>query len=191
MALIPKIKLCLASNCSDLTLYEQTGVYNATTNPGGYGSPNPLISQATSATLVVLTPENATYTVAITPTDNPDLAKPINIATFGNATSIEDGYWYFTYTVYDSSLAVLGTYSIGYYFYCNAECCVNKLLANVPLDSCLCTPEYKKAYNQYVEAKVFLEALKNAANCFNTTEFNKIKTILTGLCRNSNCKTCK
>ena len=40
MALIPKISASLSSKCNKITLTEETKPYNATNNPGGWGSPN-------------------------------------------------------------------------------------------------------------------------------------------------------
>lgn len=52
MALIPKICLTEAGDASYVQLYDSTGTYNAVSNPGGYGAPNPTSASITSSTIV-------------------------------------------------------------------------------------------------------------------------------------------
>mgnify|MGYP003341190035 CR=1 FL=1 len=150
MALEPKIKLCLAANCTGLTFYEETGDYNATTNPGGYGAPNPTLASVDHAELYIwplysLTNYVApTYTITITPSDNPDLGTSIL-----TDLNIQDGFWYFVYNLYDNTDQVIATVEQGYYYYCNTECCVSKLLAAIDLDSCMCAKEHLKDIEKY------------------------------------------
>jgi hypothetical protein len=49
MALIPKLQLIAQDTdlYGSVTLQDNTGVYNATTNPGGYGAPNPVKASVT------------------------------------------------------------------------------------------------------------------------------------------------
>lgn len=191
MALIPKIKLCLASNCTTLSFFETTGVYNATTNVGGYGAPNVETSDIDAAVLTVISPSDQTYTIDVFgdfPSDNDEFSIDIDLADLSR-TSIEDGYWQFIYTV-TTNAAVEYTANTSYYFYCNAECCVSKLLNAIELEDCNCDNINTDRIKTYVKAKTFLASLKNAAKCFNETNFNKIKDILSKICRNSGCKTC-
>jgi len=193
MALIPKIKLCLASNCSTLTFRETTGVYNATTNTGGYGTPNIDTTNIVSAVLSVVDPNGVTYTIDLFatgdyPTTNTDLEYTIDLGDL-NRTSIEDGYWEFIYDLVDDQDDEYSG-NVSYYFYCNTECCVSKLLNLIELDECMCNEANNDRLETYTRAKALLQSLKNAAGCFDTTKFNKIKTVLQKICRNSDCKTC-
>ena len=54
-------------------------------------------------------------------------------------------------------------------------------------------PSIKTQYiNLYVSSyNNSLQALKNAAECGDYTTFNSILKIITKLCKNNNCKTCK
>ena len=191
MALEPKIKLCLAANCTGLTFYEETGVYNAATNPGGYGAPNPTLASVDHAELLIwplysLTNYVApTYNLTITPSDNHDLGTSIL-----SDLNIQDGFWYFVYNLYDAADQLIATVEQGYYYYCNTECCVSKLLSAIDLDSCMCTKEHLKDIEKYTRAKVLLESLKNAASCYNDSLFTKIKTALNSLCASVDCKSC-
>lgn len=189
MALRPTIQLCLTANCSTLSFTETTGVYNATTNLYGYGAPNITIADAISGSLVITAPDLTTYTISIPPSNNTDLSTTIVLATLGGRTSVEDGFWNFEYTITD----VYTTQYVveqGYYFYCQAECCVAKLLTKIDLDDCMCNKQNTKNLDDYTKAKVLLQSIKNAASCLNNTNYLKAKALLEKICRNSNCKTC-
>jgi len=189
MALRPTIQLCLTANCSTLSFTETTGVYNATTNPYGYGGPNTVITNAVSGSLIITTPDLSTYTISIPPSNNPDLSTTIVLANVGGRTSVEDGFWNFTYTVIDNLTYPYST-SKGYYFYCQSECCVAKLLTKIDLDDCMCNKQNTKNLDDYTKARTLLQSLKNAASCLNSANYLKAKALLEKICRNSNCKTC-
>ena len=189
MALRPTIQLCLTANCSTLSFTETTGVYNVTTNPYGYGAPNTTIANAVSGSLYITTPDLGAYTISIPPSNNPDLSTTIVLANVGGRTFVEDGFWNFTYTVTDNLLNTYTT-SIGYYFYCQSECCVAKLLTKIDLDDCMCNKQNTKNLDNYTKARTLLQSLKNAASCLNSANYLKTKALLEKICRNSNCKTC-
>jgi len=189
MALKPTIQLCLTANCSTLSFTETTGVYNATTNPYGYGAPNTTIANAVSGSLVITTPDLVNYTISIPPSNNPNLSTTIVLANLGGRTSVEDGFWNFAYTVTDVSANQFAVQQ-GYYFYCQAECCVAKLLTKIDLDDCMCNKQNTKDLDNYTKARTLLQSLKNAASCLNNVNYLKIKALLEKICRNSNCKTC-
>lgn len=54
MALERKISICIA--CGEIVIEDTTGVYDADTNPGGYGGPNPDFADATAYTVAVYAP---------------------------------------------------------------------------------------------------------------------------------------
>lgn len=192
MALVPKINMCLNSGCTTLTFRETTGAYNALTNTGGYGAPNPTTGDVIQVVLNVTDPDGEIYVIDVTsegfPTTNEDFEYELDMADLGNRTSIEDGLWSFSLTVVTNVTFYTGYKS--YFFYCNAECCVNKLLSNVEPDECMCDEENNKRIDRYIKVKTFLESLKNAANCYNETRFDNILTVINKLCRNADCKTC-
>lgn len=192
MALTPTIQVCLNSACDTLTLTETTGVYNASTNTGGYGAPNITTSDVETVLLTVIAPDDTEYEIDLTATDfpssNDEFEYELDLADLGNRTSIEDGYWQFVYEVVDGATTYTATKN--YMFYCESECCVAKLLAKVEPDECDCDTQNLKRIENYTKARTFLASLKNAASCFNLDKFDIIKGILTKLCRNADCKTC-
>lgn len=192
MALLPKIKLCLSSNCKTLNFYETTGIYNASTNTGGYGTPNVDTTDIETAILTIISPDNVSYVLDMFstgdfPSDNIDFYYTIDLNDL-NRTYIEDGFWQFIYTVTTNTTTY--TTNTSYYFYCNAECCVSKLLSNINIETNGIDKTNINKVNIYKEASIFLESLKNAAQCFNQPNFDSINKILLKICKNSSCKTC-
>lgn len=192
MALTPKMNICLNAGCSTLTFTETTGAYDVSTNTTGYGAPNPAIGDVTQIVLNITSPDGELYIIDLTsegfPTTDDELEYEIDMADLDDRDVIEDGYWSFTLTAVTGSGSFTGYKS--YFFYCNAECCVNKLLSAVEADECMCDEENNKRIDRYIKVKTFLESLKNAANCYNETKFDNILTIINKLCRNADCKTC-
>lgn len=189
MALRPTIQLCLTANCSTLSFTETTGVYDVTTNPYGYGAPNITIANAVSGSLYITAPDLTNYTISMPPSNNPNLSTTIVLATLGGRTSIEDGFWNFEYTITDVYAAQY-VVEQGYYFYCQSECCVAKLLTKIDLDKMTECGKNTKILDDYTKAKVLLQSIKNAASCLNNTNYLKAKALLEKICKNSNCKTC-
>jgi len=189
--LILKFDVCVTNNCTQIRFTDETGFYS-TVNTGGWGTPNPALSSITSATLDITTPDSDTYTIdlfatTLFPTDDYGLSYDIPLSEIGSPDSIIDGKWSFIYTVSDG----VDEYSttIYKYFYCNKECCVTQMLANLDL-SCDCCKD-SDSYKKYELAWLQLQALKKAAACGDETNFTAISKIIDKLCKNNDCKTCK
>ena len=68
MALSPKISICIKDNCRQLVFTDTTATYNASTNTGGWGTPNLELADVTSATISVTIPEHSVVEVNVTDT---------------------------------------------------------------------------------------------------------------------------
>jgi len=188
-----------SSDCKSLNFTETTGVYSETTNTTGWGTPNPDISEATSAELTILTPSNNTYTFDLYATGNYPTSLEsnefsISYGDLGFTTTLEDGEYTFTYTViittYISEDPVYTTYTKTKKFYvtCNIECCINKLLLNLEDVNCDCN---KEARSKYLEAFALLQAYKHANACGRLGTATELFNELTKICSNVDCKTCQ
>lgn len=187
-----KFDLCVINNCTQIRFSENTGFYNSV-NTTGWGSPNQKLLDTVSATLAITNPGGTTYTLdlyatTIFPSSILYTTYDIPLASIGSPTSILDGEWKFVYTVIDDK-ANTATTTIYKYFYCNSECCVKQMLADLDL-SCDCCKD-SKDYKNYELAWLQLESLKKAAACGDSTNFAAIKKIVDKLCLNSGCKTCR
>ena len=190
MSLQLNFNTCVINSCSQIRFNETTLSYT-TSNTGGYGTPNPIDGSFTSATLEITNPSGTAYTIdlfatSLFPTFNSSQVYDIPLTDMGSPTSIVDGQWKFVYTISDG----VNTYSKTIYklFYCNSECCVTSMQPTV--ETCDCCND-NKSYNTYIKAWSFLQSLKNAAKCGDTTTFTSIKKIVDKLCLNNGCKTCK
>lgn len=184
--------ICVTNGCTVFKINETTGQYSST-NTGGWGSPNTELSDVVSAEMLITSPSEVEYSIDMMdvynyPTDNLSLYANITATSLG-LTSLEDGLWIFEYVVEDSS-GNRYTKINHYLNYCNSECCVKQMLTNLKLDSCGCNCSDDK-YEEYLKAWLQLEALKKAADCGDETAFANILKIVTKLCKNNNCKTCK
>jgi hypothetical protein len=191
MSLILNFEICQANGCKDLIFSETTGKYDATYNTGGYGAPNETTAAATTATLTTTNPSGLVTTIDLMPEGFPTDDIIADGYTITSSTVLPDGMYTFVYKVtYDNHGSIV-TYSksISKLFYCNAECCVNQMLSNLNL-TCDCC-ETDENIKDYYKAWTFLQALKNAAQCGDVTTFTNILKIITKLCKNNNCKTCK
>jgi hypothetical protein len=183
--------ICIASSCQSLQFSETTGEYSEN-NATGYGPPNESTNDATAATLVVTTPALSSYTFNLftqTPswptTDEDQLyyIYPIDLSQ-GNDKFL-DGLYKFVYTVTTETTSY--TTTIYKLFYCNIECCIEQMFALITDPSCDCQADAIAAASK---AFTLLEALKRQAKCGKVAQFNTTMTILTKLCRNTNCETC-
>lgn len=182
MALVPTISVCVEDACTKIVFRETTGAYNASTNTGGYGAPNPSVGSVTGAELVVTPPTGNAFVVDMTaegwPTTNEDLEFEVPI------DSYEDGIWTFQYSVVSGDMYTATKTSI---FYCNIKCCINTLLLNIDTDSVTLND---KQVQEYMRAKTYLDSLIHYAHCGNTDKFDNIKLILDRICAKSGCETC-
>jgi hypothetical protein len=184
-------EICQANGCKDLIFSETTGKYDATYNIGGYGTPNETTADAVTATLTITNASGLVTTIDLMPEGFPTDDIIADGYTITSSTVLPDGMYTFVYNVtYDNHGSIV-TYSksISKLFYCNSECCVNQMLSNLNL-TCDCC-ETDENIKDYYKAWTFLQALKNAAQCGDVTTFNNILKIITKLCKNNNCKTCK
>jgi hypothetical protein len=183
MALSLSFNICTKSGCKSLVFTETTGVYSIV-NTTGYGDPNPLTTEFSSATLV-LTFNDIDYTFDLTssnfPTSDDNVVFEILPSDIGQTDVITDGIYYFKYTI---------TGTGGTYFqtgvnatYCNASCCVSQMLCDIDVD-CDCS---KSKLDKYIKASILLKQLECAGNSDNVVSFNNALDVINKLCKNSGC----
>ena len=194
MALTPTINLCLRTGCSELIFKDTTGAYSLT-NTTGYGAPNPIIADFDTAVLTVIAPDETEYTVDVFPesfpTTDTDQEYEIPLASLGNRTVIEDGYWQFVYTIHDNNTDTNYSATFAGIFTCNTRCCVEQLLLLIDENKFgLPDKQNNKRINDYLMAKAYLDSLTYYANCGNLDKFDNIKRVIDKLCANVNCTTC-
>ena len=176
MALIPSISLSLNNTCNKVTLTEETGVYNATTNVGGWGAPNITTTVVTSSLVKIFN-----YT-GLTLLDTYDLtglypsASPSSFDILVEAKWTQaDGIYQIQYIVTDNSMVPVNYYGETKHelFLCNLCNCKDKLIAKL-IKSCD-TLNTQKLKTQVDQMEIFIYGIQSAFSC---GDFTTATTIL-------------
>lgn len=110
MALAPVIvKTAISADCSTVTITDNTGNYNVSTNPTGYGSPNEARANLYLKLIVTLKKSTGDELISV-PAYNENTASSWTI------TITEDGY-YEVYSFLCKAWSALITYAVGYIAY--------------------------------------------------------------------------
>tara|TARA_R110000765_G_scaffold277048_2_gene375047 strand:+ start:749 stop:1315 length:567 start_codon:yes stop_codon:yes gene_type:complete len=186
MAVDVKFSVCQSSNCKAINFTETTGVYNASTNLTGWGAPNELTTDATAATLLITGPDGTVYTTidlfatsSYPKSDSTSVS--IDASTVSpSLTSFADGAWEMTYSVTtDPITGATYTETITFFFHCQVDKCVTKLVAALDINDCKCNPD---RMNLALQAKAYADSLNYSVGCGDLTGANEILTSLNKLC---------
>lgn len=194
MAVTLKIDICPSGDCKSLNFTETTGAYNATYNVTGWGTPNPSANPDWPTTLTITDPNNINSIISMSgygfPSDNTNFTYPISASQLTNNTTgvFADGQYNFVYTTTNPSNGTTYSTTAKIFVYCNIQCCVYKMMADIDNPGCDCETEAMEAA---IKAYNLLQGLKYAASCGLTNSFNEIYEVLSRLCNNSGCKTCR
>lgn len=197
MALEPKLKFEQCSDCSQLQVTDDTGAYDATDNTGGWGAPNVLIANVTSAILTVLLPGKVEGQDEITidlQTQIPSKTfqfKILKSQSFGLPadTNLPDGTYVIDYEVIVSSGSPTNyKYHTEITLFCVKGTCVNSMLIKIAETGCDCNTTLIDAA---VEANTVLCAMAYAATVQRSTEVTELGKLLDKLCKvKDDCLTC-
>lgn len=191
MGLVLDFNIIQSKNNEVLVFKELTENYTLS-NTGGWESPNPPLSDAISAELIITLPDETTAQTAIDlfaqnfPTDDTTLEYEIDMSMLGGSSGnkFEDGLYKVEYVV---ELSGSRTFSTTHTFllYGKVKCCVDKMVAALPARYCSCKDD--KFITNALLATTLLEGLEKAACCGQTDKFDNLLTILNRLCDPANC----
>ena len=193
-----ELKFTSYTSVDGTKLYFQdiTGVYNASTNNTGWGSPNVDISTATSASLEIYFPgEDESITLDINastpsyPTEDTSLTAEFDMSSFeGEAGDIfPDGVYQFIYTVVANGETYITTKYI--FSYSQVKCCVESMFVDLnPND---CNGGCLEAAEDAILVWAYYKSLIANATCGNITKANEKLDFVNKLCSGSgNCTNC-
>lgn len=189
MALSPKAKLCFIHNCTELTPYDITGAYNASTNTTGWGSPNLTLAGVTSAILTVTLPSGDSEDFDLTTTvqgativDGQFLLTTLTPNSFGSSLEkFPDGIYELEYNI-DSDTYI---YSAKVFNTCQADCCVEKMKTKFAEKMCGC--DWDVYWKNYQLAKAYLIGAKYKFACGNYTDATDILSKVNKICSINKC----
>ena len=204
MAVLPRLNVCQDSNAETLTITDVTGLYDASTNTGGWGTPNDAVTDITAATLAVTEPDGTITTFNLL-TDSNATWPSANLVYFdvitlqkdedgtlisGDSNSdigtFSDGTYSFTYTLTGPS----GTVYQVVEFYCHrtSTACVQGMFADLEVSDCSCDTD---AVRNAILAFGYHQALRSAVECNKSGRITDIQAALDKICNNTNnCSTC-
>lgn len=197
------IHLCQTSNCKVVKFSETTGEYNASSNPGGWGTPNPEVGDVTSTVVTFILPNGTTtsFDSTVLGPANPFLNFPdetgteevsLTMANFGGSSSsaFDDGFYTVTYTV-NGNFGV-DTYSATitqtFFLSCQIRCCIDKMFHLASQADC--TDCKSEKLNNALEAESFLKSAEFAAACGKIEMAKKHLAKAQWICNTKNCTNC-
>lgn len=174
-----ELKINVTANSSRVTFCETTCSYDASTNPTGWGTPNPETADAVSATLYVTQPSSDvvtdTFDLSTYFPDSAGLCIAYEANEFQDtegSTSIVDGIWTFEYEVVvtEGEEEVPYTTTCKFLFDHGIRCCIAKRTARIDITSC--DPKY-------IEETYALKMLhEQARNAFCAQQYDKAERII-------------
>jgi hypothetical protein len=209
MALEIKFNLCETPTCTRLTFTDQTGEYDALTNPTGYdqtSTVNPATTDFENAVLEIITPDNLVYVFSDSvissisgifydptfpgdsyPNTDTEVEYQIAAQDIGYNPKVKDGVYKVSYKLIDS---VDGELSTTKYFLltCQVECCIDKLYGKVNPVSCDCGTD--SSLKAAMEAEGYVCAAKAALACGKISKAKQLLQKAESVCASLNCKCC-
>lgn len=196
MALQLKLALLQHGGCRAFSLFEKTGIFDAVSNPTGYGSPNPDVGDVSSAVIQITLPDESVVSLNITgdfgaifpTTDDTDQLEITNeILGLSEDENLPYGIYTFVYTIFaeDGSIIAQGTFK--FLIDCTLFCCLDNLLAT--LDECdCCSDPAAKMKNWRVRAGyIYLQAAQAAFGCGKTQRAKALLDFVNDICAQTKC----
>lgn len=174
MAIVATQTVCI--ECNEVIVTETTGLYNATDNPGGYGTPNPDFGETTPYTIGFIPPKGTTVVYELDLNEDPP------------APDADDNYVYPAITAADLGLAATAAITSGVWTLVvtfGTEVKNKKLFAwgdiNARINHCVCCGGWEK----YGKLRLKLKGAMDEAKCF---QFAQAQSIIDQLYRDTeNC----
>ena len=188
MSLKLNFDICQSTSCKWFSFKETTGIYDAGSNPGGWGTPNPELIDASNANLAIILPGSTTpVSVDISayfPSDDNTFSINITNTDLGldSADALPGGIYQITYNVtIDTSIYSKTKYVI---ISCEYDCKIEQLIHKLVIKEC-CLECEDEDLDKIIYLKTLLCVAKSAADCGNLTRaqeaIDTIDDLMTGL----------
>ena len=149
--------------CAAIVFTDTTGSYNASTNPGGYGTPNPAYADITSTLISIELSNGETVNITSFLPTAADHSITINASDLGYTTLIPDQIMHITYSVFVEGDCRVGYKSTDVLLYCQTEACINSKIATILSSDCSCNDDEQVAVDNTMKMLFELDALKIVA----------------------------
>lgn len=193
MSLELKFSIIQSQNCKSFQLQDDTGAYDANSNPTGYNPPNPATADMQMASLAILMADGTTVTIDVFPTMPNTNGIPFTILNtdLGLAADVAISDWVsqMTYHVSENSDGSDGYSTTQFVFIsCQSECCRANALADVRFDTD-CNDCKNQKLNRYNKINALVEAIYSNLECDPQLPNKAAEnlTSLTALCACADC----
>lgn len=188
-----KTSTCVTEGCTLMTISDVTGLYNATTNIGGWGTPNPAKSDVVTATIEITAPGQTSST-----------GFDVTSAVAGSSLSAESFVLYslspsniglgsvFTSGIYEIKYTVI-TEEDSYVGYskivvtCQEKCCIDKMWAKLATKAICCDCDEFQEFKKVLLASDLLQLLDEAGSCMNLEVINSTLSRVQRICLFNDC----
>ncbi len=182
MALVPKISGSFDCCEQQLVLTDKTGEYNASTNTGGWETPNRGVAEVTASTITITDPNGneSTHTATSLPLSTLTL-EPSDLDS--SYTSFPDGQYTIVWSI--TAVETYTAYTNPFNVCTLCSCVTNKVAEHNPDCDCGCD-DCAASVMKYV---VMLGALKGAISCGKSAKADELFAELQSMCNNT-CNDC-
>lgn len=157
--------------CGSFVFTDTTGTYNAQTNVGGYGTPNPAYADITSTAITFVLSNGQTVTIdTFVPTQSVPYIT-IQAVDLGYSGVVPDQIMEVTYSVYVAGDCRVGYKKSSVLLSCNTETCINNKIQSVLNGDCACLDDNCNqtdlVFNMLMELDVLKIAATRNMSCIN------------------------
>jgi hypothetical protein len=186
MALLLAFKANLDGTGKKITIKDTTGVYDSSTNTGGWGSPNIAATDVATVKLDITYSDGTVQTANLT-----GMPASITEAFSYNAITLsgyKDGIAKLSYKVTTTDATpVVYVEEISQLYSCDIRKCINQMWVKIACETCNGNCDLVNLIDDANLAEGLYRALISGATCCDSTCINKILTALNNICSWKNC----
>lgn len=194
MAVQAKFKIPESADRFSVVFSELTGAYDSSTNIGGWGSPNPDTTDATTVNIYIKTLDGVTHTISNPvgfPTTDKTKELVIPYTDFGGGSGdvIPDGIYPVRYECRDSGNVALTTDMQYVAWVGGLQCCLTKLRKKLPIPTSSCKCDLKEI-TEISNAQILLDSICDQLKCDDLDGAQNIIDYLKNFCK-CHCTECQ
>jgi hypothetical protein len=182
-------KFCASviKGCTTLRVKDNTGAYDATSNPNGWDAPTTITTaDVTAATITYYIGDSTSGTEVDVLSQLPagTVVGSFTLAEIDVEDTYADGFITIVYTLTTATDTYTTRNKI--LFTCSSRCCIDKMWAEIA-EKCNCNCDLKQMIDDALMAEGMLKAVKSAASCNSTTSIDTMLAKIKKLCEFNNC----
>lgn len=186
MALTLSFTACVENCCKSLVITDTTGVATAPGDGSGDWNDTVEYDDVDEALITITYPSGTEEEIDVT--DEFTAAITGTFAFNDIIGTYPDGQYEITYQITDTSSNVYSK-TITTYNYCNSQCCIDHMWAQIPSKMCNGC-DYEDYLENTLNAEALLTGLISSINCINETAMDDLLDLISDYCDFNNCSEC-